>query len=497
LERSLAVLRGGSVDLPERQRTLHSAIDWSYDLLTEEQRRLFRHLSVFAGGWTLEAAETVWLAEGESPADILDGLESLTLNSLLTPPEEVDGEPRQTMLETIREFAYERLIASGEANAAVGRHIHYYVSLAEQAESELHGPAQQIWHRRLDRELDNLRVVMRRSLAQGHIEAMLRISAALWRYWWTQGYWREGLGWLDAGLARSDPAPPTVRAKALNRAGWLKRELGDYRQAVVILQDSLALWRQIGDSAGIALTLSNLGITVMRLGDYSEATRQLEEALDLRRQFGDQRGIRVTLMNLGLVAFEQGNNERAVELYAESLALARLAKDEHSVGIALTNLGEAYMNQGAYDRAEACFAEAAQIYQRLGSRSGEGDVARCRGLIALRRGDCAEAYRFLAEAISTLRDLGEKELSLLAIEALAAVANRCHYPDRAARLLSASEMLRRSIGLARPPVDQREFDACIASAHVQLSETAFAEAWAEGGMMTLDQAAAYAIHMQP
>jgi len=494
LEHCFDLLRGGTRDLPERQHTLYSAIAWSYNLLQEDEKRLFRRLSVFVGGWTFDAAEAVCNGDGEHGVDVLDGLETLVDNSLLQPPEEVDGEPRLRMLETIREFARERFAASGEADAIHQRHARYFLSLAEQAGIEMHHAVQQVSYRRLEAELDNLRAAMGWALEQSDHELGLRIAMALSKFWWTRGYRREGLQWLERGLAGNGSLSPAVKAKALNRAGFLKRDLGDYDGAVGMLLDSLALWWEIGDRAGIAFSLDKLGTTVMRQGDYKTATAMLEQALELRRQLGDRHGTYASLNNLGLAASWQGHCERAIELFSESLALARAADDDHTLGIALTNLGEVYARQGDSVRAEACYGEAESIYRKLGNRAGEADVTRNRAVLALRQGSHGRAFDLFVETILAFREMDDMEYTILAIEGLAAVAKEQHRSDRAARLLSASESLRKLVGVARTAVDQLEYEACITGVRSQLDKASYAAAWAEGGTMTFEEAVAYALH---
>jgi predicted ATPase len=493
LDHRFEVLRGGMRDLPERHHTLYSAIDWSYSLLKANERSLFRRLSVFAGGWNFEAADVVCNLEGEDPSQVMDGLEMLVDNSLLKPPEEVDGEPRLRMLETIREFAHERLTESGEADAVHCRHAKYFLSLAERAENEMHQSLQQAWYRRLEAELDNLRAAMSWTLDQGQNELALRIAMALAIFWWTRGYRREGLQWLERGLAGAGSIPEAVKAKALNRAGFLTRDLGDYDRAVEMLLESLALWWEIGDQAGIAFSLDKLGTTVMRQGDYRTAAAMLEQALKLRRQLGDRHGTYATLNNLGLVASWQGHDGRAIELYSESQALARAAEDDHTLGIILTNLGEVYAHQGHCEQAEACYAEAASIYAKLGNRAGEADIIRDRGVLALKQNHYDRAADLLVEAILAFQQMDDREYTIMAMERLAAVAKELHGPDRAVRLLSASEALRKVVGVARTPVDQQDYDECLTAVRSQMDETAFAAEWAEGSTMPFERAVAYAI----
>ncbi len=494
LGRRFEVLRGGMRDLPQRQRTLYGAIDWSYSLLDEDEKLLLRRLSVFVGGCTADAAEAVCSGEADERTEVFEGLERLVDSSILVPLDGIDGEPRFTMLESIREFAHEHLVGSAEVKAVRDRHAQYYLAFVERAETEMRRSAPQTWYRRLESEIDNLRSAMDWALRQEQNELVVRMATALWLFWETRGYWREGLQWLEKGLAGPGAIPDRVRAKALTRAGWLTHDLGDYPRAIAMLEESLALCRLTGDQAGLALTLSNLGSVVMQQADYPRATAMLEEALSLRRRLDDQTGTIATLLNLGLAAFNQGLSQRAVELYTESLSLARAADDEDHVVIILNNLGNVYNSQGDYDRAEGCYAEAVLLCQRLGNRMSAALISGNRGAIALKQGDYARAFELFSEAILAFREMGDKEHTLTCIQLLASMAVEQHRPDRAARLLGASDTLRKAIGAARRPAGQADFDACLADIRRQFAnEDVFAAAWAEGSALTFEQAVAYAV----
>jgi predicted ATPase/class 3 adenylate cyclase/Tfp pilus assembly protein PilF len=487
------VLRGGTRDLPERQHTLFSAIDWSYNLLDESQKRMLRRLSVFAGGWTFEAAEAICNAEGEEPIEVFEGLDILMDNNLLKPPEEQYGEPRLRMLETIREFAHEQLIDSGEAESAHQRHTQYYLSLVERVDTEMQHSAMLVRLRQLEAELDNFRAAMSWSLEQGQTECALRIAMALWHCWETLGLWCEGLQWLERGLAGKGSIPDKVRAKALTRTGWLIRCMGDYTRAIPILQESLALSRKINDQASVARALANLSALVMRQGDYARATAMLEESLELQRHLGYQHGICAVLVNLGYSESEQGHHQRAIELFTEALALARTLGDDDYVGWILNNMGEVYAHQDDYNRAEAYYAEGEPIFQRLGNRTGVAYISGNRGVVAFKQGDFTRAFDLLATTINNLQELGQKEYTILFVERLAVIAKEMRHPERAARLLSASESLYKAIGVARPPVDKIEYEACLRAVRSQLGEAAFAAAWSEGSTMSFEQVVAYAL----
>jgi predicted ATPase len=266
LDRRLEVLTGGARDLPERQRTLRATLDWSYDLLDAGAQALFRRLAVFAGGCGLEAAQAVGSA-GASPAvsgDVLEELGILVDQSLLRLDEPADGEPRLSMLETIRAYGLERLAASGEEAQVWRCHATYYLALAEQAEPALLGPEQVTWLARLERERDNLRAALSWAWESGETEVGLRIAGALWRFWHLHGYVSEGRGWLDALLERDaaegNRAPQAVRAKALRSAGGLAFFQGDYARAEVHYDDARRLYEILGDEENRAGALHNLGI---------------------------------------------------------------------------------------------------------------------------------------------------------------------------------------------------------------------------------------------
>ena len=493
LERRFEVLRGGTKDLPERQQTMYSAIDWSYSLLDENEKRLFQRLSVFSGGWTVEAAFAVCSAEDQGQLEVLDGLQMLVDNNLLRSPEEASGETRLQMLESIREFAHDHLAESGEGEAIHHRHAQYYASLAEQAEKEKFGSApQHAWRIRLEAELDNLRAAMDWALEKSQYACELRIATGMWRFWWTHGYWHEGIHWLELGLAGSEPSAGAVRAKALTRMGWMLNKLGDASRSIASLQEGVALWRQIDDQAGLALALSNLGGVLVSY-DSAKAITILEEALKIRRGLSDQPGVYATMMNLGNAFNQQGQTNRAIELFTESLKQARAVNDDYSMGVTLINLGDSYTSNGSYEPAEECFAEAERIYQNLADRAGLAEIKRGRGRIALKRGDPVRALDLLSEACGIVFEMDIVGQTLVAIEGIAFAAQKLDDLVKATRLLSACDSIRNQINLSRIQIHQADCEAYLKSIRASLDESAFTTAWAEGSRMTLDQAVAYAV----
>ena len=339
---SLKLLTGGARDLPARQQTMRAAIGWSYDLLVAAEQTLFRRLAVFVGGCTLEAVEAVCNAENDLPMDILDGLGSLADKSLVE-HDEFGNEPRFRMLETLREYALERLEESGEAEALRRRHAQCHLTLAEKADSELRGPraaARLDW---FEMEHDNLRAALAWSLGQAtadaDIEMGMTLTTLMAGFWNIRGHLSEGREWLAKALALK-PKKSASRALVLIWAGYLAYSQGDYASARALYEESLAIERELGDKAGIATSLNNLGLVAKAQGDYASARALHEESLAIWRELGNKAGIAMSLNNLGNVAYAQGDYTSARALHEESLGIKRELGDKAGIAKSLYNLGE-------------------------------------------------------------------------------------------------------------------------------------------------------------
>lgn len=447
----LGLLIGGSRDLPARQQTLWNTIGWSYDLLDAGAQTLFARLAVFVGGCTLEAAEAVTVAGGES---VLDELTALVDHNMLGCAETAEGERRFTMLETIREYALERLLAGGEAEAVRRRHATAYLALAEAAEPALTGAEQVVWLARLEAEHDNLRAALGWALERGEVETAWRLGGALWRFWMIRGYLSEGRRWLAAALAEGSDGPAAIRAKALHGAGVLARQQGDLLRAAARYEECLALRRDLGDKRGIAVVLGHLGVLAYDRGDFDRAAALHGESLALRRALEDSWGVALTLNNLGEVTRQRGDEECAVVLYEESLALFRDLGDRYGLAMALMNLGMVVHHRGDFARATALLEESLALWQALGEK---GNIAEC-------------------------------------LEGLAGVAAGQGQADRTARLGGAAEALRDTVGVPLSPADRARYEQHLAAARAHSDAATFAAAWVEGRTYTLEQAIAYAIN---
>jgi predicted ATPase len=455
LEHRLQVLVGGPRDLPARQQTLRDTLAWSYELLDMAEQMLLRRLATFVGGCTLEAAEAVCSASGDLGGGVLEGLAALVDKSLLRQDAQADPhagnlEPRVVMLETIREYAWERLTASGEAEALRRRHAAYFLALAESAEPALLGPDQAVWLARLESEHDNARAVLRWAVESAEFEHGLRLAGALWRFWQVRGHLSEGVRWLETLLARDEAggrrvAAP-VRARALKGAGVLAYRQGDYGQAATWLEESLALQRDLGNPEGIAAALNNLGLVAYDLGDYARAAALHAESLALRREVGDTWGSAISLNNLGLVARRQSDYGRARALFEESLALHRELGDEGGSTLALLNLGDVARIQGDHERALGLLEESLALTRQLGDTGHQALALLILGAVAREQGSYGRAAAWLEESLALTRQAGNKGGSALALITLGLVARAQGDYGRAQALSSEGLALTRQLG---------------------------------------------------
>ena len=356
LDDRFRLLTGGPRTALPRQRTLRAALDWSHDLLAEPERALLRRLAVFSGGWTLEAAETVCAGAGVGDWEVLDLLGSLVEKSLVVLADP-GAAARYRLLETTRQYADERLTQSGEALATYNHHLQWALALAREGSAALLGPAQQEWLDRLDLEHDNLRAALHWTGLVETEQAVgpaggLRLAGLLWRYWWMHGHLREGRRWLEDLLAAAPDAPPELRARALDGAGVLAAAQGDQVRARVRHEESLALWRQIGDVQGTADALNNLGSVLQQQGDDAGAMALHEESLALYRDLADTRGIAGALNQMGcIVRDSQHAYDQATMMLEVSLFIRQDLGDARGTAIAQNNLGLVALYQGELPRA--------------------------------------------------------------------------------------------------------------------------------------------------
>jgi predicted ATPase/class 3 adenylate cyclase len=500
LDNRFRLLTGGSRTALPRQQTLRALIDWSYDLLNAQEKRLLSRLAVFAAGWSLEAAEHVGAGEaggseagsGEGIEDweILDLLTSLVDKSLVV-AEPQEGHTRYRLLETVREYARDRLREQEEYEALRKRHQVFFTTFAEAAEPQLLGSEQAVWLERVEREHDNLRSAMEWSEA----ECSLRLAGALWRFWQVRGYFQEGEQWLSAVLARADAeTPATVKAKALNGAGVLARSQGNYAQARTWVEESTDLYRKAGDKRGLATTLTNLGLIAFEQGDYAAARTLHAESLALGRELGDKRAIATSLNNLGLVANEQSDDLTARENYAESVGLLRELGEKGGLASVLNNLGNIAHNREEFAVARALYNESLTLRRELGNRQGIAISLVNLGSVAHTQGDYTASQQMYAESLALFEEMGNRVGIAYALGAFADLAYAQEQPTRAARLWGATEALRELLNAPLSPTERVGYQSNVDKAHATLGTAAFDPAWSEGRAFTLAEAIQHALN---
>jgi predicted ATPase/DNA-binding CsgD family transcriptional regulator len=486
LARSLAVAAGGPVDLPVRLRSLRDAVGWSYDLLAPGDRLLLRRLAVFAGGWTLAAAEAI--AGG---ADVLEGLASLAGQSLVrrVSPEGAE-EPRFGMLETVREIALERLRGAGEEAASRDAHAGWCLALAEAAETGLRGAEQQPWRDRLEAELENVRAAMTWLLGEGRdAGAALRLAGALWYFWYWRGLLSEGRRWLSAARrAAGDEGAPGARA--LLGEGSLAHRQGDYEVALPRLEESVARWRALGDAHWLAEALHLLGHVHFDRRDYEAARRTFEASLATYDAPGDSL-VGLPLVNdLGLVAYHQGRFAEAGEIFADCLPRFRRQGLKDRVADTLLRLGDLARLAGRVDDAARLYEESRGLWLELHGEPGIASSLHKLGLVERSRGDVSGAAALLAESLGRQRDLGNRQGIAECLAGLAGVSLDAGRTDAAARLLAACSAVLDEVGAPLAPADAAEADRDRALARERLEERAWESASREGRSLALDEAVA-------
>ena len=488
LDQRFRLLTGGSRTALPRQQTLRSLIDWSYDLLHEPEKLLLQRLSVFAGGCTLAAAEQVCAADGADTEGILDLLTSLSDKNLVG-AEEMGGRSRYRLLETMRQYARDRLVESGGGEAVRGRHRDYFLALAEEAEPQLFGAQQAVWLQRLEEEHENLRAALDWSLAAVGAKEGLRLCGALQRFWITRGHLSEGREWCVRVLEKAGAEERTPEhGKALHAAGVMAYFQRDYPAARAQSEKSLAIRRGLKDRLGVASSLSNLAAVADVQGDRPGAQALLEESLVILRQLGDRIGIAGTLNNLGNDAISQGDFVSARALHEESLAVMRELGHRFGIANSLNNLGYVAFEQGDYSAARAWHEKSLAIRRELGNRSGIANSLVGLGAVAHAEGDHSAARALHQEGLVIQCELGDRLGIAASLEELAAAVSALVDPLRAARIWGAADRLRAEIGSPLSPNERLCYDRRIAAARAALSDgTAFDRAWQEGRALTREQ----------
>ena len=487
LEKCLTLLTGGARDLPARQQTLRGTVDWSYGLLNLAEQKLFRRLAVFAGGCTLEGVEAVCDTSADLGLDVLDGMASMIDKSLVQQVCRSEEEGRFAMLSTIREYALERLAASGDEPAARRAHAAYCLVLAEEGAEEVTSHPE--WLDRFDLEHDNFRAALDYMVAAGNVDWGMRLGAALFRFWETREHLTEGRERIGRLLNLEGAASrPTLRARLLFAAAVLAGEQGDYNVAENLLQQSLDTCRALGDNRGIAVALNALGANARDCGDPAAAAGLFEQSLSLWKALGYPAEIARSLSNLANVTKLSGDYARASALYEECQEMFRKAADDEGLAWTVNYQGDVARESGDLAKARACYQQSLSAFTRL--RDAWGIASALCDLANLERdlGNFGEARRHYCDSIKTFREVGHKRGIAKVLENLAASAAAQLLPEHALRLAGAAAALRQRLGAPLTPAEQAALDRALEPARYALGSDARLRLWMEGWSMPLEQA---------
>jgi len=526
------LLTGGSRAARPRQQTLRALVDWSYELLSDQEKAFLGSLAVFAGGWSLEAAEAVCVVEGTEAWEVLDLLTRLLDKSLVI-YEEFEDQARYRMLETLRQYGRERLDERGGLAAAQERHRDYFLRLAEEAEPHLLGAEQALWLERMEQERDNFRAALDDCERAGDADAAFRLTRGLWRYWIVRGYVGEGRERM-ARLLGNEAGSPLWRGRAYVTAGNLAYTQGDYPEASRCYEAGLPLLEAAGDRQGRAAVLSNLSLIAWHQGEFAAARAFAEESLELRKALGDTRGVATshnglgniaravgdldaarswftlalagfreagdlhsaatTLYNLGATATQQLDFGAARTFLEESLAAREALGDRQGIANSLLGLGAFYQDLGDLERAQALFEQSLPLQQELEDRHGIGASLFNLGGIALAREDLEGARPLLQESLRVYDAMGEQNQIFGMLDALAELILRQGAMEAAVTLFGTADRLRAATGAQGKAALQAAYQQMLQETRANLGEDRYQTAWSAGNSFSLADAVAFALH---
>jgi predicted ATPase/transcriptional regulator with XRE-family HTH domain len=483
----LALLTDGPRDVPAHQRTLRSTIDWSYNLLGPAEQVLFARLSVFVGGCSMTAAERVGDPHEELPLAVLDGLAALASKNLLQYEERIDGQRHAVLLATIREYALERLVESGEEVEVRDRYAAYFLELAETANAHLGADQQERWLDRLETEQHNLRATLHWYICRGEADHGLRLIAALWRFWHIRFRQAEGLRWTAQVLAVRGDFDERVRARALSGAGWLAVDQCDHTLAHTFFTESLARYRSLGDQVGVAMALHGVGTVAQAASNDAEAVRLFAESLRSYREVGDDEGIAWSLDHLGNARLGLGDYQAAQALFADSLAI--FGRLQHSWGIALTrhHQGLAALALGRYDWAEERFTESMAGFTELANSWGVAVSLYHLGYVALARGEHRRAEGYFMQSLKSSYAEDDRHGVARSLAGLASIAVAEIDAPLAARLFGGAEALAPASGIRMDAVVWSVYRRYASRVHDLASAETVSRAWAAGRAMSMSE----------
>jgi len=493
LQSRLQLLTGGALDLPERQQTLRKTIDWSHGLLNEAEQKLFRRLSVFVGGCTLEAAEAVCNTSRDLGIDLFEGLSSLVDKNLVQRVDRTEAEARFAMLEMIREYALERLTDSGEQSTARRAHAAYCLVLAEEGNPELN-PADRVrWLAQCDVEIDNFRFALDWLFQTQDLDWGLRLCVALFRFWDMREHLTEGRARLETILRLAGTGHSKERARVSHFLGALVTAQGDYPAAERFVEQSLSLYEELGDQWGIAAALNALAVSARDRGDYSSAQSNFERSLACWRMLPDRLAIARCLHNLANVVKVRGDYPRARWALREATDIFEELGDRSGAAWSINQQGDIAREQGDLAAARGLYQQALSAFREAGDRWGSARSLTDLGCIDCEQGEHLAARTAYCEALEIFAGLGHRRGIARVLEGSACLALARGQAARALKLAAAAAHLRRLISAPLPQAEQTKLDQTLLPAWELLSEPERKGAWAEGSVMNLEQAIQYSL----
>lgn len=493
LQSRLQLLTGGALDLPERQQTLRNTIDWSHELLKDAERKLFRRLSVFAGGCTLEAAEAVCNTSSDLGIDLFEGLSSLVDKSLIQRVDRAGAEPRFAMLETIRDYALEELANSDEQSATRRAHAAYCLVLAEEGNPELSAEDRSQWLTDCDLEIDNFRLALDWLFETKDMDWALRLCVALFRFWDMREHMTEGRFRLETVLRLAGDRRPKERARVSHFLGALSTTQGDYPAAERFLQQSLSLYEELGDQWGIAASLNAIAITARDKGDYPSAQSNFERSLACWRMLTDRLAIARCLHNLSNVVKVRGDYARARWALREAAEIFEELGDRSGAAWSLNQQGDIAREQGEVVAAQELYQRALSAFRDAGDEWGSARSLTDLGYIGLEQGDHSAAHSAYRGALEIFVRLGHRRGMARVLEGSACLALAEGHAPRALKLVAAAAHLRGLISAPLPQAEQAKLDQTLQPAWQVLSEREGKRAWSEGSAMSLEKAVQYSL----
>jgi predicted ATPase/DNA-binding winged helix-turn-helix (wHTH) protein len=493
LECPLLFLTGGARDLPERQQTLRQTIDWSHGLLNEAEGKLFRRFSVFVGGCTLEAAEAVCNTSRDLGIDLFEGLSSLVDKNLVQRVDRAEAEPRFAMLETIREYALERLDESGEQSAARRAHAAYCLVLAEEGNPELNSADRARWLTQCDVEIDNFRSALDWLVQTVDLDWGLRLCVALFRFWDMREHLTEGRARLETVLRLAGAGRSKDRARVSLFLGALATAQGDYLAAEEVIKQSLCLYEELGDESGIAASLNALAVSARDRGDYSAAQSNFERSLACWRMLSDRLAIARCLHNLANVVKVRGDYPRARWALGEAANIFEELGDRSGAAWSINQQGDIAGEQGDVAAARGLYQRALLAFREAGDPWGAARSLTDLAYIDCEQGDHLAARAACREALEIFAELGHRRGMARALEGSACLALAQGQAERALKLAAAAARLRQLISAPLHQAEQAKLDQTLLPAWKSVSEVEGKLAWAEGSGMSLEEAIQYSL----